>query len=75
MYLPFVQSFRIKSALVAVDPEPGLRIVTVNVGQVVTVVGTVQRVGLVDVLVDGRTLSVFMRDLEERGERVDRAGP
>ena len=73
-YLPFVQSFRLKSALVAVDPEPGPRIVSVDVGQIVRVMGSVQRSGLVDVLVDGRTLSVFMRDLEERGERVDPAG-
>jgi hypothetical protein len=29
--------------------------------------------GLVDVIVDGRDLSMFMQDLEDRAERVDEA--
>ena len=73
-YLPFVESFRLKSALVAVDPEPGLRIVNVDAGRIVKVAGSVQRSGLVEVLVDGKILSVFMRDLVERAERVERVG-
>jgi hypothetical protein len=65
-----VQRFRLRSALVAVDREPGLRIVTITAGATVEVTGPVQRSGLVDVIAGGKTFSVFMRDLEESGERI-----
>ena len=65
--------YRLRVALSALDCEPGLRIVEIHAGVIVEVVGSVQRSGLVDVLTDGKTLSVFMRDLEENGQRVESA--
>jgi len=69
----FVSRYRLKAALSALDCKPGLRIVKIPAGVIVDVVGSVERSGLVDVLTDGQTLSVFMRDLEENGQRVESA--
>ena len=65
-----MQSYRLKSAIVAEDCQPGLRIVTIKTGAIVEVIGLVERSGLVNVLASGKTLSVLMRDLEENGERI-----
>ena len=73
LYLPFVPNYRLKSALIALkaDDESGLHIVTVKAGATVKLSGAVQRSGLVDVIADGEPLSMFVRDLEERAERIE----
>ena len=64
--------YKLRSAAVAVNPQKssGLRIVTVNSDQIVHVVGPVQKSGLVEVNVNGEPLQMFLRDLEQWGERV-----
>jgi len=37
---------------------------------VVQIAGDVQHSGMVDVLIDGETLSMFMQDIEARGEFI-----
>ena len=68
--------YRLKSALIALkaDDESGLRIVTLNAGVTVKLSGAVQRSGLVDVIAEGEKLFMFMRDLEERTERIEGRG-
>lgn len=64
--------YKLHSATVAVDLQKstGLRIVTVNSDQIVQVVGPVQESGLVDVNVNGEPFQMFIRDLEQWGERI-----
>ena len=66
--------FRVRETFIAVRDEPPnpFTFVTLPQGTVITVVGTVQKSGLVDVAYDGGTVvTVFMRDLDHRTELVE----
>jgi hypothetical protein len=43
---------------------------TIEPGSVITVKGDVQPSGFVDVLSEGQIVSVFMRDISLRGDRI-----
>jgi hypothetical protein len=47
-----------------------MQIVTVPAGAVLQIVGEAQQSGLVDVNLNGRVVAMFLRDIEDRGERV-----
>jgi hypothetical protein len=66
--------FRLKTPLSAVvRDDPGMKIVTLAAGTTVRTRKAGPRLpgGLVDVIVDGRELSMFAQDLEDRAERID----
>jgi hypothetical protein len=44
--------------------------VTVPARALVQITGEVQQSGLVDVVFEGRTIAMFLRDIEDRGERI-----
>jgi hypothetical protein len=66
--------FRLKTPLAAVvRDEQAMKIVTLATGTVVRTrkAGPKLPGGLVDVNVDGKGLSMFMQDLEDRAERIN----
>jgi hypothetical protein len=66
-----VHRYRLTSALLAVKSGgSGSTLITVHAGLTVTVTDRPKPSGLVDVLVDGDKVSMFLRDLEERAEQV-----
>jgi len=65
--------YRVREAFIAVcdnAPNP-FTFVTLPPGEMITLVGTVQQSGLVDVRYDGQVVAVFMRDVENRTDLVD----
>jgi hypothetical protein len=69
-----MQQYRVNTSFIAVCPnqDSTSRFVTLEPGAIirVTVDRTICSTGLVDVLYEGRTLAAFMRDIEDRAERV-----
>jgi len=47
-----------------------MHFVTIPTGALVQHVGEPQQSGLVDVLFEGRVVAMFVRDIEDRGERI-----
>ena len=47
-----------------------MHFVTVPAGALLTLAGEPQQSGLVDVLFEGRVVAMFLRDLQDRGERI-----
>ena len=70
--MPGGKCFRLHTATLAVASSDGHRVaVTILTGEVVKVVAnTNYNEGMVDVLWDGQTLSMFFVDLESRGEEL-----
>ena len=69
MCLTLKMKYRLRSAVVAIKPDQdGFRILTIRAGQTVHVVGQVQRSGMVDVSIEDETLSMFIQDIESRGD-------
>ena len=70
-------TYRLKKALVSIarNPDGDLNIVTLYIGNVVRTVQSepLPQSGLVDVVVDGKQLSVFVQDLQTRGELMESA--
>lgn len=46
-----------------------MQFVTVPQGAMLQVAGDPQQSGLVDVILDGRIVAMFLRDIEDRGEK------
>jgi hypothetical protein len=69
-----VERYRLHSPTMAVEPEAGgdgrMHFVTIPAGALLKVVGDAQQSGLVDVLFEGRVVAMFLRDIEDRGERI-----
>jgi hypothetical protein len=65
--------YRVLEPLLAIRREPGVAAVllTIDPGSVITLNGEVERTGFVDVLFDGQIVKVYMRDIEERADRVE----
>ena len=65
--------YRVLKPLLAIRHEPGVAAVllTIAPGSVITVRDEVERTGFVDVFYDGQVVKVYMRDVEERAERVE----
>lgn len=72
-------AYRLNSALAAIsrDDCKHMRIITLDVGTIVrSSATTLPHTGLVDVVVNGEYVAMFMQDLEGRAERIqDNAAP
>ena len=47
-----------------------MQFVTVPAGAILELVGELQQSGLIDVHFEGRVVAMFLRDIEERAERI-----
>jgi hypothetical protein len=47
-----------------------MQFVTVPDGAMIEIVGEPQQSGLIDVRFEGRVVAMFLRDIEDRGERI-----
>lgn len=67
---PMNAQYRIKSPTIALERDGSGRMhfLTVPVGGIVQPIGDVQQIGLIDVLYELRLVSMFLRDIEDRGE-------
>ena len=70
-----MQQYRVSTPFLAVclNEDSSSRFVTLERGAIIRVMAdrTVLCGGLVDVLYEGRTVSAFMRDIEDRSERFE----
>jgi hypothetical protein len=68
--------YRVLKPLLAIRHEPGVAavVVTIPSGSLITLRDEVEETGFVDVFYDGQVVKVFMRDIEEKAERVDAQG-
>ena len=65
--------YRLKSPTMAVErggSNGRMQFVTVPSGTMLEVVGEPQQSGLVDVRFDGRVVAMFLRDIEDRAEKI-----
>jgi hypothetical protein len=70
-----VFSYRLKSAIVGVERSAaGMHITNIPSGWVLTLPDTDKETGMIEIVFEARNVSVFLEDIRERGERVDRAG-
>jgi hypothetical protein len=70
-----VFSYRLKSAIVGVErSSTGMHITNIPCGSVLALPDTDKETGMVEIVFEGRNVSVFLEDIRERGEHVDRAG-
>ena len=74
---PNTITYRVNSPLVAsVSAQDGrARFLAIPSGSVIVAPLELDPLGLVDVECEGKTLSVFTRDIRERAERIDSAKP
>jgi hypothetical protein len=65
--------YRVLKPLLAIRREPGVAAVFVTIppGSLIILNGAVEPTGFVDVLYDGQIVKVYMRDVEERADRVE----
>lgn len=70
---PGTNTYRVHTPLVAQEEEGNghVRFVAVPRGSLMRVSGRVESFGFVDVQWNGKKLSVFSRDIQERAERVE----
>ena len=66
--------FRVLKPLLAIRHEPGVAAVLITIGpdSVITLEGEVEETGFVDVSYEGKIVKVYMRDIENGADRVDR---
>lgn len=67
-------SYRLKSAIVGVErSSTGMRVTNIARGTVLTLPDTDndKESGMIEIVCQGRYVSVFLEDIRERGERVD----
>lgn len=65
-------SYRLKSAIVGVERcSTGRRITNIAIGTVLSIPDTDRDSGMIEIVNQGRYVSVFLEDIRERGERVD----
>jgi hypothetical protein len=65
--------YQLMSLTMAVEPGGSngrMQFVTVPAGTMLELIGETQQSGLIDVHFEGRVVAMFLRDLEERGERI-----
>lgn len=65
--------YQLKSPTMAVErggSNGRMQFVTVPEGAIIELVGELQQSGLIDVSFDGRVVAMFLRDVEDRGERI-----
>lgn len=68
----FVQKFRLVSSLIAVEQSSGgLRIISLGPGAVLKTGELDGRSGLIEVVFENRTVSVFVQDLRDRAEQFE----
>lgn len=68
-----MSKYQLKSPTMAVErggTDGRMQFVTVPAGSLVQITGDPQRSGLVDVVFKGRIVAMFLRDIEDRGERI-----
>lgn len=67
-----MQRYRVTTPFVAVKPDDDghYRFVTLGRGSVFDLNGELRRTELVEILFEGRVLAAFIRDIEERAERI-----
>jgi hypothetical protein len=67
-----VFNYRLKLAIVGVErSSTGMRITNIARCTVLTIPDTDKETGMIEIVYDGRNLSVFLEDVKERGERVE----
>jgi hypothetical protein len=67
-----VFSYRLKSAIVGVERRStGMRITNIAIGTVLSIPDIDRDSGMIEIVNQGRYVSVFLEDIRERGERVD----
>ena len=65
-------TYRLKSAIVAIErSKHGMLITNVPHGSVLTLPDPNQQSGMIEVVWQGRYVSIFVQDVRERGEYVD----
>lgn len=65
--------YRVRTPLVAVRSggDGTFRFVSIESGAVITVKGQIQHTGLVEIHYEGETVAAFMRDIQDRCERIE----
>ena len=65
--------FRVLKPLLGNSSRAGVAavLITIGPGSVITVRDEVEETGFVDVFYEGQIVKVYMRDIEERAERVE----
>jgi hypothetical protein len=67
-----VFSYRLKAAIVGVERcSTGMRITNIERGTVLTIPDTDKESGMIEIVYQGRYVSVFLEDVRERSERVE----
>lgn len=65
-------SYRLKSAIVAVERSATwMHITHIASGTIITIPDTDKESGMIEIVYEGRNVSVFLHDVIERSERVD----
>ena len=65
-------TYRLRSAIMAVvRSRDGMRIDQISRGALLEIPDT-ERNGIIEIVYDGRSMSVFLQDVRERGERVEK---
>lgn len=64
--------YHVLSPFIAIKPlEDGYKIITIPTGCTIEISGEVQRSGLIDVVFEGETVAVFLRDIDGRAEQLN----
>ncbi len=71
-YDPLMVGYRLKSAIVGVEHSAaGMHVTHIASGTIVTIPDTDRESGMIEIVYEGRNVSVFLQDLTERSERLD----
>jgi hypothetical protein len=67
-----VSGYRLKSAIVGVEHSPtGMHITHIASGAILHIPDTDRESGMIEIVYQGRNVSVFLQDVRERAERLD----
>jgi len=67
-----MSNYRLKSAIVGVEHSvDGMHITHIASGTILSIPDTERESGMIEIVHQGRNVSVFLQDLRERAERVD----
>ena len=68
-------NYRVREPFRAIrhGPRNAFSYITISPGSVITVKAETQEVGLVDVLYEGKIVTVFVRDLDARADLIEAA--
>jgi hypothetical protein len=72
-YSFFMARYRLRSPIIGVQrSSSGMRLIEIGAGEILIVPGTDQTGGLVEIVHRGKNVSVFIQDVADRGECIER---